>query len=245
MALVFARCGGLLALAPPMNVRQFPVTVRVGIAAVLAVALAPATTVAEGLSNLGLLDFAALLVREAVVGALLGVGAALVLWGFTIGGQLLDTHLNAGDAGARSQGRGPMAGLLYLTAGAGFVAIDAHHWMLTALAENLQRVPIGGPVQIASGALAVAGMGHDMLMVGLAVAAPALAVMYAAEVALASFVRATPALGLAQPHGPVRWTAGLLGLAACTPLLAHLLTRHSARIIETIRELTILFAGTG
>jgi len=39
--LVFARCAGALLLLPPWNWRDVPLTVRVGLAAVVAIALTP------------------------------------------------------------------------------------------------------------------------------------------------------------------------------------------------------------
>ncbi len=243
--LVLARCGGMLAIAPPLNVRQFPMTVRVGIAAALALALTPIATIGPGLEALAPLPYLALILREVAVGLLMGLAAALVFWGFTVGGQLIDTHLGAGDAGQRSGGRGPMTTLLYLTAGAAFLATDAHHWLLAALAEGLTTLPLGGSVALVAGAGGVATLAREMLLVGVAVAAPTLAVIYAAEVALAAFVRLLPHLGLAEPRGPVRWSAGLLGMAACLPLVGRLMIDHSGRVVEATRALVITLSGAG
>jgi len=245
VGLVFARCGGLMALMPPLNLRQFPVTLRLGIAGALAVALAPVAVVSPSAAEPSLAAYVALLVREAAVGALLGLGAALVFWAFTIAGQLIDTYLGAGDAVSRGQGRGPMAMLLYLTAGAAFLASDAHHWVLAALAGGLQELPIGQAALTAGGLEGVTGLVREMLVVGVAVAAPALAVIYAAEVALAAFVRCLPHLGPADLHAPVRWSAGMLGLAASAPLLASVLGYQAERVIEAMRAITALLAGGG
>ncbi len=242
VGLVFARCGAMLAIAPPLNLRQFPVTLRVGLAAVPAVALAPTATVAAGVGTVSIGGYAALLVREASVGLLTGFAAALVFYAFMVAGQLLDTWLGAGDAASRAAGRGPFAGLTYVLAAAVFVAIDGHHWVLAALADGLRALPVGGGVAL-GGLAAVVGPARAMLWAGVAIAAPALAAIYAAEVALAAFDRLAPGLGLAEVATPVRWTTALLGFAVTVPLFGALVTEHGTRAIEALSGVIALLGG--
>lgn len=237
IGLVFARCGGLLAVAPPLNVKHFPITLRIAIAAVVAVALAPMAPVAEP-GTFSPLEYAAMLLHEAALGLLMGFAAALVFWAFVIAGQLLDTYLGAGDDAARRQGEGPFAALLYLVAAAAFIAADAHHWVLAALAEGLKELPIGGGVLWLAGLSAAGGLVREMLAVGLAVAAPALAAIYAAEVTLAAFDRCAPRLNLSALHQPVRWSTGLLALAVCLPFLSGVVLSQADRVIESLRMMT-------
>jgi len=245
VGLVFARCGGLLAVAPPLHVRQFPPSLRIGIALVLAVALAPAARIADCATSLPLGGYVALLLREAALGALMGLAAALVFWAFLVAGQLLEVWLGTGDCGMRAEGRGPMATLLYLTAGAAFLTIDGHHWLIAGLGGSLSELPIGAGILSAGALSGAATLTREMLLVGVAIAAPALAVVYAAEVALASFARSLPHLNLGELHQPVRWSAGVLGLAASAPLIGQALVDHSARVIEAVQAMVRLLAGGG
>lgn len=242
VGLVFARCGGLLALAPPLNVRQFPVSLRLGIAGVIAIALAPIAQVQEARTYLPL-EYTALLLREVSIGLLMGFAAALVFWAFLIAGQLLDSYLGAGEASARQQGQGPLATLLYLVAAAAFVAADAHHWVLAALAQGLQALPLGAGVFSPASLSGAGGLVREMLGVGVALAAPTLAVIYAAEVTLASFDRCAPALNLGALHQPVRWSAGLLALAACLPLLSRVVMTQGQRVIESVGVISQALGG--
>jgi len=240
--LVFARCGGLLAVAPPLNVRHFPITLRIGIAAVVAVALTPVAGVAEA-GVVKPLEYLAMLLHEAGVGLLMGFAAALVFWAFVIAGQLLDTYLGTGDDAARRQGEAPFAALLYLVAAVAFIAADAHHWVFAALAEGLKELPVGGGALWLAGLCGVGGVVREMLAVGLAVAAPALAAIYAAEVTLAAFDRCAPRLNLAALHQPVRWSTGLLALAVCMPFLSHVVVAQANQVVESLRMMTQALGG--
>ncbi|MGI5818250.1 MAG: flagellar biosynthetic protein FliR [Armatimonadota bacterium] len=242
VGLVFARCGGMMAVIPPLNVRGFPLPLRPGIAFVLALALLPAAEMAEGLGALHPAMYLALVIREATLGAAVGLAAALVYWGFLIAGQLLDTVLGAHTAPARAQGRGPLASLVYLLAGAALVASDGHHWLLAALARGMQTLPIGGAWSPAGlpGLLDAAAV---MLWTGVAIAAPVLAAIYVAEVALASFDRIAPGLGLAEAGPAIRWTSGLLGLLVISPLLSAVVTDQGMRAAQAIEAAFRLLAG--
>ncbi len=242
LGLLFARCGGMLAVVPPLNARGFPVLLRLGIGAVLAIALAPVAQTADGLEALAPAAYLALLLQEAALGLAAGLAGALVFWSFLIAGQLLDSVLGAGDAASRAQGRGPLAGLVYLLAAAGLVAADGHHWLLGALAEGLEALPLGGGWSVAglTGLLEAAGV---MLWTGVAIAAPALAAIYLAEAALAAFDRMAPGLGLADAGPAVRWTSGLLGLIVSAPLLAGIVAEQGMQAARAIEAAFRLMAG--
>ncbi|MFP4248420.1 MAG: flagellar biosynthetic protein FliR [Armatimonadota bacterium] len=242
LGLVFARCGGLLAVIPPLNTPGFPVPLRLGLAAALAIALMPAASVPDGLAAVPPLGYAALLVQEAALGLSAGFAGALAFWGFLIAGQLLDSLLGAGEARARAQGRGPLAGLVYLLAAAALLAADGHHWLLGALARGVQTLPIGGGWTVAGlpGLLEAAGV---MLWTGVAIAAPALAAIYVAELSLAAFDRIAPGIGLADAAPAVRWTSGLLGLMVSAPLLAGVVVEQGLRAAQAIEAAFHLLAG--
>jgi len=242
LGLLFARCGGMLVVIPPLNVRGFPVLLRLGIAAVLAVALIPVADVADGLAALSPVAYLAMLVQEAALGLAAGLAGALIFWSFLIAGQLLDSVVGAGDARARVGGRGPFAGLVYLLAAAAFVAADGHHWLLGALAGGLRALPLGGGWSVAglAGLLEAAGV---MLWTGVAIAAPVLGAIYVAEMALAAFDRVAPGLGLAEAAPAVRWTSGLLGLVVSAPLFAGVVVDQGLRAAEAIEAAFRLLSG--
>ncbi len=240
--LVFARCGGLLALAPPLGTRQFPLALRLGLAAVLAAALAPVAELTPQVGAVTICEYSALLVREAAIGLATGFAAALVFHAFTVAGGLLDSFLGAGSATQRAEGIGPLATLSWTLAAAVFVAIDGHHLVIRALAEGLRVLPVGGPV--AAGELAaMADAVRAMLAAGVQIAAPTLAAIYVAEVVLAACDRLAPAAGLAEAALPVRWTAALLGFAVSAPLFVALVSEHGARAVRALAQMTTLLGG--
>jgi len=240
--LVFARCGGMLAVAPPLTLRQFPLALRLGIAGVLASALAAVAHVQPGIGAMSMSLYAALLVHEAVFGLATGFAAALVFHAFTVAGQLLDSYLEAADPGRRAAGAGPFATLTYALAAAIFVAIDGHHWGIAALARGLRAFPIGAPLALSRLDALGEAVGL-MLGAGVAIAAPVLAAIYVAEVVLAAFDRLSPDTGLREAAMPVRWTTALLGFVAAAPLFAALVSRHGTAAIRALSAAAALLGG--
>lgn len=240
--LVFARCGGMLAVAPPLTLKQFPVALRLGLAGVLASALVAVADVHPGIGAVSVSLYGALLVREATFGLVTGFVAALVFHAFTIAGQLLDSYLVAAEAGRRAAGTGPFATLTYALAAAIFVAIDGHHWGIAALAQGLQAFPVGAPLALSH--LDTLGQAVGlMLRAGVAIAAPMLAAIYAAEVVLAVFDRLSPDVGLREAAMPVRWTTAFLGFVATAPLFVVLVSRHGTDAIRALSAAAALLGG--
>lgn len=240
--LVFARCGGMLAVVPPLNARGFPVPLRVGLAAVLAVALTPVAAFGGDLAALTPAAYLVALLREAAIGLAAGFAGALVYWSFLIAGQMLDTVLGAGDAAARAKGRGPLAGLVYLLAAAALVAADGHHWLLAALTRGMRVLPVGG-IWAPESLVGLIDAVSVMLWTGVAIAAPVLAAIYAAEVSLAAFDRVAPGLGLSDAAPAVRWTSGLLGLIVTAPLLADVVAEQGLRAAQALEAVFRLLGG--
>ena len=113
--LVFARCAGALLLLPPWNWRDVPVTVRLGLAGAVAIAITPLIAPSVAIDSSGLLIAAAL--RELMVGLTFGFMGALVFWGALLAGQVIEHYVGSGAASGFAEGElGPIARLYYLLA---------------------------------------------------------------------------------------------------------------------------------
>lgn len=211
VGLVFARCAGVLCLAPPTGARYFPVPLRVAVAAVLAVPLAlslgPGPTVA--LPPAAVLAF---VVQEFALGLLMGLPLWLLLWGMFAAGHLAEAGLVPDDE------EGPLAAFFYLLAVLLFIQLNGHHWLIAFLHDSYAAVPVAGSAHLFSN-LDWVYWPARLLAQALTVAAPlVLAVVLAALVA-ASAQRCLRELQ-AAPLGPaLRYVVALVTLVAVAPLL--------------------------
>lgn len=222
-ALVAARILPLAILLPWMSLRGISPLLRTLIVLVLTVALAPMAIAAAPAASVDALSLAPALLREAIVGALFALSAALPIHALEWGGALVDGWRGA----SLSEVRGPGSldattpiGALYRTLGvAVFLTLGGHRLFLSAFADTFVARPIGAP--FATGSLLEISLLMSRLVgaalgVAAGVAAPAALLLVLGEFSLALLGRAAPQVQVFFLGMPLRAGLGifatLLGL---------------------------------
>jgi flagellar biosynthetic protein FliR len=212
--LVAARVLPLVLFAPFFAMRAAPALLRTAVALALTVALEPlAASVAPPLP--GALGLAPLVLREALVGTVFAVAAALPLHALGWFGGLVDTWRGAGQGevalpdGERTS---PLGALALLLGVAIFVSLGGHRLALASFAEGLVRAPVGaavGEAGLRAVALGAARLVADALAFAAALAAPAALAIVLVELALGLIARAAPQIPMYFAGMPLRAGVGL------------------------------------
>jgi flagellar biosynthetic protein FliR len=215
--LLTVRIGALLLLTPVLHAVPVPLTVRllmvVALACVIAMPLvgAPMPDVIDP----GLLLQAVL--REAAIGATLGLGVLMAFAGFSLAGRLVDVQVGFGigqvfDPSTRSQVP-VLTAAFGLLAAVFFFLIDGHHALLRGIAYSVERFPVGrGTAPAAAAEPMVHGMAA-LFTLGFALAAPIVLALLLVEFALGVVSRNLPQMNMLVLGIPVKIVAGLLALS--------------------------------
>lgn len=233
-----ARVGAAVWIAPFMGGRLVPAPVKAALTALLALLLVPHVAPTLGpLTAAPSWIRAAVLGKEALVGAALGFVVALAFWAAQSAGQLVDMVRGAGMSEAalpqsRSERTSPVGSLLFQLTVVLFFMVGGHHLFLTALAGSYDAVPVMY-VPSASGlggfALLCCRLTADVILLALSLAAPVVAAVALADLILGLINRFTPQVNvffLAMPAkallgiGVLVLSVGLL-LGALPPLLGR------------------------
>lgn len=246
LLLCATRLGGLLALAPAFSSRSVPVALRASLLFVLTLLMLP---VALGSQPAAPEFTVAAAARELLIGAALGLGAAVFVGAAEVAGELLSVHTGLAGAAALDPLTfesvpvlGPFAHLFAVVA---LLAVDAHLLMLDAAAESLRVIPLGAEVDVAGGLAAMVGAGSTLFVLGLQFAAPVIAVVLLANVALAVLNRVVPQLNALALGFPLQIGVGLLVLSASLPLLGAFFTHWDSAYGAMVSGLVDGFAGRG
>ena len=224
-ALLTLRIGGLLLAAPVFGSPPVPVAVRGALALVLAVLFAPLAgpAPAEAWST-GAFVLAA--GGEIGIGLLIGFAASLLFAAVKLAGHLVDQDMGLSLATAFdpatdepvavvSQFQTTLAFIVYLV-------INGHHVLLSAVAESLRALPVGGGFTAAGASPGLVGdMAARLFVVGLSLAIPALATLFLVTVAMAVLARAVPDMNLLTLAYPLRTLVGLVVLAVSVGYFAR------------------------
>ncbi|MDH4190792.1 MAG: flagellar biosynthetic protein FliR [Betaproteobacteria bacterium] len=206
----------LFSSAPVLSDRSVPRRVRVGLALLVTVLIAPTLPAP---APLALFSGAALLLvaQQLLVGLAIGFSvriafSAVELAGDQIGLQMGLSYATFFDPQTSSQT--PIVGsLLSLLATLVFLAIDGPALLLLAIAESFTIAPIGGTFAAWLNWGMLAQLGAQIFSLGLQLALPVLATLLACNLALGVMARAAPQLNLFSVGFPITLLAGLVLLA--------------------------------
>lgn len=221
--LILTRFSGIFLTAPVFGNTVVPIRFRVGLAVLLAALVYPTALGWPTPVMDGPLDVAFALAAELAVGVTLGFVANAVFFGIQFAGHLIALQMGLGmnmifDPNSRNQTT-QLAVLFVLLGTVTFLAVDGHHWLILAVWNSFQSLPLGG-FALSGGIMEqvlVATTG--IFDVALTLMLPVIGVLMLAELALAIMSRIMPQMNVFVAGFPVKIMLGLATLAATVPLL--------------------------
>ncbi|MEX0912887.1 MAG: flagellar biosynthetic protein FliR, partial [Gemmatimonadota bacterium] len=125
------------------------------------------------------------------------------------------------------------------------LSLDAHVVMLDAVGESLALLPVGMPLELSAGLATMVGWGSTIFLLGVRFAAPVIATVLLANVALAVMGRAAPQLNVLAVAFPIQIGIGLLVFAASIPLIGAFFTGWTTVYDAMLGEALGAFAPAG
>lgn len=230
-----ARFAGALAVSPALSVPQVPPLARASVAfgaGLVGLAVVPPLPVSAPASLLPLL------VREVLVGMLIGWAFAAFVWLWEWVGELADWQVGFGFAALVDPVMGTRVAIIAraatLLAGALFFALGGHHLLLRTVAESYRWLPVSAQGQVTP---QLGALGVDLLAKGFVAAlpliVPTLAVLLLADLVLGLVGRAAPQLAVLLWGMPVRVIACLFVTAAALVVMPTLSQRLLHHLVAT------------
>ncbi|MFN4032308.1 MAG: flagellar biosynthetic protein FliR [Fimbriimonadales bacterium] len=242
----FVRASGLALVAPVFGSRLVPAPIRVGLSAVMALALAPVIQPHIGAPPTEWVPLMARLVVEALIGLAMGYGVSLIIGAAVMAGEALDTMMGFNLMQVLNPVSSFPTTLLaqfhYMLAMTLFALVNGHYWLLLALARSFEMgAGLGSLGAWADGSLATATqLGGEVMMLCVQIAAPAGGVLLVVDGAMAAVSRAVPQIPVWLIGMPAKIAVGVVALGASLPALVGMSTRMtelSVRYLENILRL--------
>ncbi len=220
--LVLARTAGIFTVTPIFGANQVPPQVRIAAAVGMAIIFVPLCP-SEVVLAVDVLPMALLVAKEAFVGLVIGFVVTLVFTVFQIAGDFIDVQagfsfatmvdpVNGAHTSIAARFHQILIGLL-------FFATNAHHVVITGLADSFKLVPVGSMSMnplVASGMLDIFA---TLFGVALRIASPVVAAVFLADVALAIMCRAVPQMNVIIAGMPLKLGVGMVGMLVAIPVL--------------------------
>ena len=231
--LPFFRILALFTAAPVLSIRSVPTRLRVGIALLLAVTLAPGNVPTAGID---LVSFKGLgyVAQEVMVGLAIGFAARLAFAAFDLAGELIGMQMGLSYAGFFDPqgGQGNAVGaFMNTTATLTFVALNGPLLLVAATMRSFDSLPIGRvPFEFVTRFDPIA-LGAEVFALGLLIATPFLALILFVNLMLGVMTRVAPQLGLFSIGFPITIGTGMVLLLIGLPWIERPMVQGLMRLV--------------
>lgn len=182
------------------------------------------------------------MLTEAMIGAILGFVAQLLLIGLEFAGNLMDTQAGLSVASQLDPSTGQattlISKLMKTIALLVFLLIDGHHVILATLIQSFQALPIGSPFQLSQAALHVANSGALIFELALQLSAPILLIVFLIDFGFGMLSRVAPQVNVFQLGFQLKPIVSLFIFLSIVPglvdLMYYLLERVSENMLEVL-----------
>lgn len=226
LLLVLVRFLGFFVTTPVFGGRNIPTYSKIGFSLIVSTLVLSNRPNMSVTYNNHIFGYSMLIIKELIIGMLLGFIVYLVLSVFYLAGQLIDYHIGftmVSVLDPLSQIQVPVTGnLYYFIVLVMFLITNGHHKLIQALFYSYEVLPIGevifGNHLIGSYINIVA----NSFVIAFKIATPFIALVLILDVALGILARTVPQMNMFVIGLPLRLILGLACLFVVAPLLSFI-----------------------
>ena len=213
--LITMRMSGFIFLNPVLGRRNIPAIAKTGLALVLTVLIySVESTVIDDFTVNSSLEFAVLLLKEFVVGFLLGFLMELLDMVFTFAGTIIDFQMGISMAqvydpqnGTQISLTGKILQIYYLLV---FFAVDGHLVLMKILLTSGQLIPYGQVALSGNAAMLAADIFYEAVVLAVKIAFPLIAFEFILEIVVGILMKINPQVNVFILSIQMRVLCGLL-----------------------------------
>lgn len=240
----FVRLLALTMSAPLFGDASVPATVKIGLAAIVALALSPVLGPMPAVSPFSW-EGLWILAQQVMIGAALGWAMQIVFSAVSMAGDFVGLQMGLSFATLltpNSDGSTAVLGMfLNLVAMLVFLATNGHLMMFATLVQSFEVLPVSiGPLSV-TGWKMLAMWGGQLFTLALMLSLPLVAALLICNLALGILNRAAPQLNIFAVGFPLTLAVGLVVLQLMMPRMAPVLDHFFALGIDMMIRTTAAF----
>ena len=235
---IMVRVGVLLFVAPIFSEKVISKRLRAGLALLIALLIAPSLPD----SQMSLMSWSTvwLLVKQAMIGAALGLTLQLLFAAVRLCGEIVGMQMGLSFATFfdPNSGNSPVISrFLNLLAMLLFLSVNGHLWLLALLAESFVTLPVNADPLHAGGLLYVVSLAGVIFSQGLMMGLPIITLLLCINMTLGLLNRLTPQLSIFVVGFPLTLGVGMLALFLIADTLPPFFMRLMARMFAEMEKL--------
>jgi len=220
--MIFGRLTGLFISAPIFSSRQMPGRIKVLIIAVLSIVMASFVPVKYAVSLSTPAYFIAAWILEVFIGYSIGFVAYVLFASIQLAGQLMDMQMGFGVVNVLDPQSGTQVPLMgnfnYLLALLMYLFVNGHHYLLSALNQSYQVIPVLGTNLGSDFISLLVQLSAYMFVIAVKISAPMLIAIMITNVAMGFIARTVPQMNVFMVGMPLNIMVGFMILFLLLPV---------------------------
>ena len=216
----FVRISALFMVAPVFGAQMVPVRIRVMLAFILSLLVAPLLPPAPGVDPVSLAGVM-LMAQQVLIGTAMGFMVHMVFQTLVIAGEAMANGMGLGFARMVDPANGVQVPVIsqffIIMATLLFVTLNGHLMLIDLVVRSFHLLPIGEGGLSPAGFRMVAAWGSQMFVGALLIALPAVTAMLVVNVSLGVITRAAPQLNIFAVGFPLMILLGFVFIMMSTP----------------------------
>lgn len=244
--LVLARVGALFMTTPLLSASLVPLPIKAGAVGSLSILVMITIGPAPHVGELHAVGLATAVLKELVIGGVMGLTVMIVFGALALAGQLVGIQMGFAIASvvdpATYQQVGVLGQMLNLMGLMLFLIFDGHLMLIQALFDSFHNVPLGLAAPQGGSIIGeLVRQGGVLFHVGLRIALPVSCVVLLVNVGLATIARTVPQVNIFIIGFLITISLGLLLLAFSMPATAQVFEVVMLEAIESAVRLSRMF----
>ncbi|MGM0522538.1 MAG: flagellar biosynthetic protein FliR [Bacillota bacterium] len=244
--LVFGRLAGFFVTLPIFSYRNIPTQFKIGFAAF--VSLMIMFTLDIPVIDLDL-TFVFLLVKEVIIGLVIGFVANIIMTAIQIAGNFIDFQMGFAIANVidpQTGAQGPVIGqYLYIFALMFLLAVDGHHLLIQGAIHSFDVIEVDQLIDLGQDGLLITAinMFNQLFLIAFQMAIPIVGTLFLVDVTLGIVARTVPQLNVFVVGIPLKIGVSLFVLSLFMMAYIDLVKRLVHYVIEMMEMLMRILGG--
>ena len=244
--LVFGRFAGFFVTLPIFSYRNIPTQFKIGFAAF--VSLMIMFTLDIPVIDLDL-TFVFLLVKEVIIGLIIGFVANIIMTAIQIAGNFIDFQMGFAIANVidpQTGAQGPVIGqYLYIFALMFLLAVDGHHLLIQGAIHSFDVIDVDQLIDLGQDGLLITAinMFNQLFLIAFQMAIPIVGTLFLVDVTLGIVARTVPQLNVFVVGIPLKIGVSLFVLSLFMMAYIDLVKRLVHYVIEMMEMLMQILGG--
>jgi flagellar biosynthetic protein FliR len=247
--LVFVRVLSTIAVMPFFGAAPIPVQIKVGLSFALAIIVFPLVPIDKtALATLHTVLFVVLVLKEIVIGLIVGFVSSLVFYAlqfalYLISNEMGFSFVDTVDPMTESETT-PFGQLMIMAFTVVFLCIGGHYFLIMALRRSFEIIPLlGGKIPAGAVTWQFTKMITDIFIVGIKLAAPVVVTLFLTTIGLGVVSRTVPQMNVFFVGVPLKIVLGIYLTIFTLPTTAALFSRSLNGFFNDVWKLMLLLAG--